>query len=1150
MRIHLITIITLITCMQVSGRASGQQVTLSLKDAPLETAFKAIERQTQYVFFFPSRVVKDKKPVTLELKQADFRTAMERILEGQGLTYLLSENSVIIKEAGQRGGMVEDIVVRGRVVDGNKKPLAGVTVKLKGSDVGAFTDNDGRFSLKVPNEDAVLLISSVGYISVQVRVGSKRLVDVSLVESTAQLKEVTVAPVSTGYEDIKPERFIGSATVVDSAILQRAAGSDLLSRLDGTANGLLFNKTSTGGISLQLRGVSTLSGNTLLNGQPAINPLIILDDFPYAGDINNINPNDIESITLLKDAVAASIWGARAGNGVIVITSKKTKRNKPLAITFNSNVQVQSKPDQTYFPVMSSSDFIDVEQFLFDKGFQDIYLRFPSFYPISPAVEIMDKKRRGLISAADAEKHIQTLKQLDVRDDYDKYVFRNGVNTQNYLGLSGAAGFLGYNVSLGADNSSTGIKGSGGSDRYTINSLFSLTPVKRIEITAGINYVVETQKGDGLSAKIVPPGRRALYPYAQFADKDGKHLAIPYQYAKSYIDTLGGGKLLDWHYVPLDELGFANDEIKLQMLRMNFGTRVKILSWLYADVKYQYSRESSQSRRVHDERTYFTRNMINSYTAPDTYQSSIPLGGILDQGYRELLTHNLRGQLNISKSWYAKHDVNGLLAAEMSTGTLNSNAYTLYGYDDEILASYPFMDYSSQFPLFFGGTARIPNNVTLLNKTDRFVSLLGNLSYTYDGRYNAYVSARRDGSNLLGVKTNNRWKPLWSVGGRWNVSAEPFFNLPGISNLSFRASIGYSGNVNNSVTALSTISYRGFVNDYGQVAAFINGPPNPDLRWEEVRTFNLGMDLSVLNNRLSGTFEFYRKKSNDVITNVPADPTIGVPEVTKNAANLKGSGFDIQVNSKNLTGKFSWNTTLNLSYAKTIVTEYFAEITATPLAPVVRKGEMLNGMYAYRWAGLDPETGDPRGYLGKEISKDYPAIFFDSASNQVYKGSSFPLLFGNIMNTLRYKGLEFSFNISFRGNYYFRRPSIRYDRLYTGWQGHADYEKRWQKPGDEAITNIPSMNYPMSANRDQFYEYSEVNLDKGDNIRLQDLRLSYSLTNERHPRNPVKNMQLYLYADNLNIFLWKATKSGYDPDYPVTQLPPLRSLAFGIKMHL
>lgn len=1141
-------ILLIVGIVQVSASSFAQKVTINEKNVPLAQVFKQIRVQSGYKILIDGALLKQTKPVSVSVKNASPEEALDIVLENQGLEYEIKEQVIVIKKKPiiqQVPEKVKPIRIKGRVTDKDNTPLPAVSVRVRGTNVGTVTDANGYYTIDA-EPTGILVFSSVGFQTMEIKINNQTEIDFTLPELTAQLKEITI---QTGYEAVRPERFVGAASVVDSTNLSRVTGPDLLTRLENQVNALLFNRAG-GSTKLQLRGVSTIQGASDIAVSPTVNPLIILDNFPYSGTLSSINPNTIESISILKDAVAFSIWGARAGNGVIVIKSKQGQLNSRLSVNFSSNVQVLEKPNLGYYSKMKSSDFIDVERFLFDKGYFQFNFNSPQFITVSPVVEILNRRKNGLLTAEEAERQISELSKHSVLDDYDKYVLKNAVYIQNFLTINGGTEKMGYSLSFGADNNTTSVKGPGGRNRYTVNGNMSVKPLKRLQITAGINYSSEQTKADGPGFQINPGGGKSeIYPYAKLADENGQHLAVPKQYILSYADTVGRGKLLDWKYRPLDENEFVDTKQNTQWLQLNGSAKYDLLSWLSTSVTFQLGKQSTDLRTLNDLRTFYTRDLINQFTNPTTLKQVIPLGGILDKGSRILSNQNFRGQFNVDKT-FKDHEIRGLVAGELSNQKLDDNTSRIYGYDGETISFANNLNFLDPFPLYFGGTGRIANTMTIVDRTDRFVSVLGNLYYTYLSRYSVYASARKDGSNILGVNTNNRWKPLWSAGARWNINNEPFLNANWMDALALRLTYGYAGNVNNTISAISTISHSSSNNIFGQRTGNLSTVSNPDLRWEEVRTINMGVDFSVLKNKISGSVDWYQKRSKDLISSVNVDKTLGIPSVTKNVANIKGNGLEVMLNTRNIDKAVRWSTTVNYSQAKSVVSEFFGNEIITPLTPTVRKGEIFGALYAYKWAGLNPETGAPRGYLKGNISEDYNGIFTDSASHQAYKGASFPLHYGNILNRIHYKGIELSFNISFKWDYYFRKPSIRYDRLFSGWVGHSDYELRWKQKGDELITNIPSMQYPINTNRENFYEFSEVNVEKGDHIRLQDVRLSYNWMNRTRSKAPIKSAEVYVYANSLNVFIWRASKSKYDPDFPAAQIPSLRNVSLGVKLGL
>ncbi|OQP59914.1 hypothetical protein A3860_35985 [Niastella vici] len=1145
--------------LQVSAKGVAQEkITLSMSNAPLEKVFDQIEAQTGFVFIYKDETIKDKK-VTFQVNKASLVNTLDICLKGQALSYRIVGKSVAIKPesviAALTGVNAPPLIdVRGRVVNEKGDPVEGVTVTVKGSTQKTMTDKNGEFSMATVEQDAVLVFTHVSMEAFELKVSGKTELVINLKTKIAALGDVVVT-VNTGYQNVKPERFVGSISSLDSANYQRRAGMNIINRLDGTVPGVLFNKKS-GNAPIQIRGISTLTGTRA-------DPLIILDNFPFTGDVNNINPNDIQDITILKDAAAASIWGARGGNGVIVITTKKGKYNQPLRVSFISNTSQLDKPDPYYLPQMSSSEFIDVEQLLFSKGYYNAQIANQHLAVISPVVEILNKRKLGQISAADSASQIDALRELDVRKDFEKYIFRKAMNLQNYLNVSGGANNFSYDVSLGYDHNTSSIKGPGGYDRYTIKTSSTFRPHKLIELNAGVNYTQSNIKPDGISYPLVPGGsasafsKSQIYPYAQLADQNGNPLAIPYGYGSLFADTAGGGRMLDWHYRPLYEMNFVDNVTKVQFALLNFGANIRITHWLNADFKYQFSQQSGVNRNLQGLETFSTRDLINRFTnlnaTTPNLRNPIPIGGILDVSNTSNTNKYMRGQFNVNKSWTSDHVLTAIIAGEVSESKSSSNRNRFYGYNNEIGTYTTGLDYLSAFPIFRNITAstRIPQGSVINDGiTNRFVSLLANASYTLFDRYNIYLSGRKDGANVFGVNTNNKWKPLWSIGGSWDLSKEKFYKIDRILSVRLRASYGYSGNVDNSRSGLPTIIYDATPASYTNLSTAVMGdPPNPDLRWEQVRMTNVGMDFNVLKNRISGSLQWFQKRSTDLIASTPIDPTTGVNEFIINAASLKGNGIDLNLHSINISGVIKWESNFGLGYNKTIVTKYYgggfkaSDFISYGFNP--SEGQIAWGISSYKWAGLDPSTGDPQGYLNKQVSKSYTSIFSDSIQNQVFHGSAIPLYSGFLLNTISWKNLSISANITYRLDYYFRKTTINYSTLFSSWASHSDYSLRWQKAGDENITTVPSMVYPANNNRDLFYANSEVNVKRGDNIRLQDVRLSYSWDNRTLKTIPVKNIQLYLYANNLNVIIWKKEKVNLDPDYSTSSLLPSKVWTVG-----
>lgn len=1154
MKLSFLLLITAI--MQVSASSYAQKITMTERNAQLVDVFNRISEQTGYDFLFTASTLKGAKPVNIEVKNMELNVVLKKIFEEQPLEFTFENRSIVIRqkinESLTHPAKAQDSLTRisGKVLNEKGEGMAGASVKVKGTPYATVVGGGGDFTTQVKGDDAVLVITYLGYKTKEVTVSGA---DVTLVirmePDVAKLSDVTI--VSTGYQALPKERATGSFEKIDNKLFNRTSGPTVIARLEGTTASLLFDKRESQGSpslnQLSIRGISTLDANRA--------PLVVLDNFPYEGDVNNINPNDVESITILKDAAAASIWGVRAGNGVIVITTKKGAYDKPMQASFNTNVSVIDKPDLFYLPQMKTSDYIDVEKMLFNQGAYDSQLSDTYTYPlVSPVVDILNQERSGLLSASTANTKIDALRQLDVRNDYLKYVYRKSVDQQYALNLNGGSKTLNYIVSAGYDNDLNNTVRNW-NDRLTLRSDLFFKPTKNLEFNFGSIFTQAQTHAVGLGTPITYKlNDPTIPPYTRLADDLGNPLVVGKDYNVDFVKTAveQDPRLLNWQYKPLGELDASSNIAKVYDYLLNLGGTYTFSKVFSFDVKYQYQRTIGNTQDLESQDSYYTRNLINLYTQPvgSPVERPIPLGGILTTENDNASSYKLRGQFNVNKSWGDKGQLTAIAGAESSQTHSLSNEFTTYGYDPNLL-TYQNVDFSTQYNLslpLLGGT--IPYVLSFDDIIYRFTSLFANAAYTYNSRYTLSASVRKDASNLFGVKANQRGVPLWSVGGAWNIANEPFYHVDLLPVLKLRATYGYNGNTINDVSAYSIIEYRNAAPYTGLPEATIQNPANGSLQWEKTGIFNLGLDFGFKNNRLSGSLEYYTKDGKDILYPAPVGLSTGFTSATTNSVDMKGKGADITFHSINIVNRlFKWNSDFIFSYNQSKVTKY------TPLSPPTASqyvsaqgsiapilGKPLYAVYSYKWAGLDPQTGDPQGYDSQgKISKDYPTLLNAPVSDLQYSGSEIPVIFGNFRNTFTWKNISISANIMYKLDYYFKRSSIDYSALFSNGRGNADFANRWQKPGDEKTTNVPSMIYPADNNRDMFYQNSAALVDKGDHVRLQDITASYSIDK---PVWYFKNIRLYGSISNLGI-IWRANKDGIDPDYG-SAVPAPKIISLGL----
>ncbi|SFT42190.1 TonB-linked outer membrane protein, SusC/RagA family [Algoriphagus locisalis] len=1023
-------------------------------------------------------------------------------------------------------------------------PLPGATVKVASTNEVTISDGEGLVRITQIDPEAMLVVSFLGFRTEEVVVRNLLAVEgpaIYLEEEARGLDEVTV--LSTGFQEIPKERATGSFVQVDRELINRKVSTGLLDRLEDVTPSLIFNRgTGSAEDPITIRGRNTLFAET--------QPLIIVDNFPYDGPIENINPNDVESITVLRDAAAASIWGARSGNGVIVIKTKTGQFNVPMQVSINSNVNIVQKPDLFARQQMDIGELIEVEEMLFLNGNFDPWINLASQAPLSPVIETLLAHREGNISETEKNAALTRFAAYDSRKALMEDFYQNAVNQQYSLGINGGTDRYRYSASVGFDHNSHTLP-ENWNTRYTVSLQNDWKSADgRLDLGASVYWAhSENETGTELPT---------MMPYERLRDNDGVPLAIVKDFNTRYVSQLPEMGLLNGTYVPLREIGLSSNLSRQADTRLNFSLGYKITPWLRATARYQYWANSRETRFHQPAESYYSRWLVNRYTqtTPEGELSyPVPIGGILDQYNGSSSGHYLRGQMNIDHTWKADHEVHGIVGAEVKGIAAHSSAARYYGYDDEFALSLP-VDYITRYRINpTNGLSTIPNGDDHSGTIDRFVSAFTNMSYSYKKRYIFTASARKDASNLFGVNANQRAVPLWSSGLGWILSQEKFYHSQLLPFLKLRTTVGYNGNVDKSISAFTTASYYITSNNTlnpGERAASIRNPPNPDLRWEKIKIWNLALDFGFKNELLDGSVEFYVKNGQDLIGDILTPPSLGMSQFRGNFASTRTKGLDFELRSSPIRKAIRWDINYFHSLVREEVTEFGVEPRATNmlsgLLVVPVKGNPLFSVYSYPWGGLDPDTGDPRGLLDGEPSTDYSAIRGSlTPENIVFHGSARPTSFGSFRNTVSYKGLSLSFNISYRLGYYFRRNTVDYVDLVNGRMTHSDYHLRWTKPGDENITQVPSMPLRHNSNRHAIYAQSEIMVERGDHVRLQDFRIAYRMSRKDFHLIPFRSIEIYSYVNNLGI-LWKKTKQPIDPDFQ--NIPPARSIAAGLKIDL
>lgn len=1162
LRIMKMSALMILLVLQVVARPNAvAQVTLKEKAAPLEKVLKLIKKQSAYGLVFDETLVRAKgRPVSIEVADTPVEEVLAEIFRHQDLlTYTLNGKIISVKErsmgklpaatkAAQNSESPQPITVKGRVVNEKGEPVVGASIQVKGNtSKGSSTNLNGYFEINGVDFGTILLITGLNIEPVEVRING--MTDLSKIVVKIKVDEIEEITVSTGYQDIPKERVTGSFYKLNEELMNQRTTANIIDRIDGLINSLLIDRRRPNEIRFEVRGLSTLT-------ESADDPLIVLDNFPYNGNIANINPNDIESVTLLKDAAATSIWGARAGNGVIVITTKKATKNKPLQVSFNLNATIGPKVDLHTANVLPVNSTLELERFLFDRGYYDSRLTANNRPAISEAVEILFRRRSGQLTVNEADQEIDKLRAFDLRTEMEKYLYRSSVSQQYSLSLTGASNNINYLFSAGYDKQTSELIGND-------NNRFTLRTDNNIQLSNKWNLQIGSILTSSQNSSNSPGGLGAyssssfsISPYARLADENGNALPVNIYYRELYTDTAGAGRLLDWKFRPIQELANNDNQTNLTDLLVNIGTNYQVSKWLNVDVKYQFRHSAQKNEVYRNLETFYTRDLINVFTQISPTGSisyPVPKNGILNFTNQQGVSHSLRGQFNINHAW-GKHRIAALAGGEVRSNIDKTDRVEIYGFDRSTY-SYANVDYVTAFPTYdmLRGNSFITNGNNISKSVNRFTALYGNASYTFNSKYTVTASARKDASNLFGVNTNRKGVPLWSIGALWKINKEPFWNIDWLLELSLRTSYGYSGNLDPTTSALPTMAFSSASSSLINIpSAIIRAPGNPNLRWERVKMWNFGMDFRLFKNCLNGSIEFYRKHSLDLINNAETDPTSGFLFERKNSASILGRGVDVVLNSTNINRQLKWRSSFLFSFVTYKVTKNLNEPGSNGLA---NDGSFIYAIIGYnpftifsnRWAGLDPQTGEPLGYKNGIVSKDYTGIRVNPVEQQVAHGSALPPFFGTIRNSFEFKGFTLAINMTYKIGHYFRKPAINYTNLFQNNIGYSEFDNRWRIPGDEKITNVPAMIYPANANRDIFYQTASINVEKADYLKLDEIFVGYDL-NRIRLSSVMKNSQLYFLVNRLNLIFWRANKLGLDPETIYGLRQPIR-ISTGIRVN-
>lgn len=1114
----------------MSVTANAQNISLNMKERPLSEVLQAISAATDCKFVY-SDVLDVKAPVTVECRNETLKSALDKVFGGSGIVYKIDGKIVALSTkdvAPQKKHSGEKRTIKGVVRDENGETMPGVAVYNRTTGAVVAADIDGAYAIEAAPGDQILF-TSIGMTDHVAMVGNSDVMDVVMTTDLIALEDVVV----TGYQTISKERSTGAFDKVSSKTLEMKRMDNLSSMLEGQVAGYVDGK---------IRGVTTMNAVS--------NPLVVIDGFPVENTSMNrigettenmpdINPEDIESVTVLKDAAAASIYGARAANGVIVITTKKAKQGKT-DISFSATLTVQPYSYYTGNRT-TSADIIELQKTWASQhsgltaggaSAEQVAadLRENGAWP-SKGVDILLDMYTGKLSEADANSQLSKLAESGFRyyDQAKKYTKRNPFTQQYNLRVGKATEKNNFNFSATYwDYNEENINSD--SKKLGLNMSNTLQVTKWLQADFGVYLKIGDDNRQ--SFNVYSPGFSAL-PYDALVAEDGSYIAAVSQIGKDRRDLIAENGLREEILVPMNELGYGIANNKTFDTRSFFKAKIDFCPWLNYTTMFQYETSNGKSETINERESYYITSLLNNFASMEngwygpelTY--NLPEGDALTTVDTKRRSYNFRQQLNFDKSFNDKHTLVWILGQEIKDAKIEYFDNTIYGYDPETLTWPTYnADDLTYFSGLLGSSQLSPGNITSKREiVNRFVSFYGNASYSYDNRYVITGSIRWDRSNLWGTSSKYQNKPIWSIGASWNIDREEFFKSDLFDMLKLRATYGIGGNIGrNTAPYLIAVYYPSSVVDgmYGHVTS----PPNNDIRWEKTTTIDVGVDFAMFNNRLSGSIDYYHKNSVDLLAYINGSPTqgFGFSSLTTNNGEMLNAGVDVSLNGAIISGKaFRWDASLIYSYnnnevKKVFVTpgRYNSRLSLPTAYPTV--GNPYYGIYGYEWAGLndkgEPQVYDAEGNITSDNIQDVNAVG--------YLGTTVPVHSGSFTNMLSYKNFGLSFMITFAGGHKIRDPFPPKISMGNGsiTTTNRDIMNYWREPGDEKITDVPRLLFSndtqnYNSYRDDLYRYSSLFVYDASNIRINNISLSYQIPSEICKKVQLENAKVQFNVENL-----------------------------------
>lgn len=1129
----------LLSLLSLQMMAQGNKVNLKCTQASLPSTLYQVEKLSGYYkVSYNYDLLKDYQ-VSADIKNLPAPKAIE---------VLLSSTPFMVQVEGSRISIVrkpkltdtQKRKVSGQILDSYGNPLIGVSVKVAGTSVASITDENGEYAMEAVPQDAFLEYAYIGMKPFKRKV-SYQHVTIIMEDDSKLLNDVVV----TGYQTLKKENATGAFQVVSSKDLNDRYTADLKQSLEGKVAGLVnYDNGDTSGLTI--RGVSSLMAST--------SPLIVVDGLPINGSLEDVNKYEVDRITVLKDAAAAAIYGARASNGVIVITTKKAQAEK-LAIDFNADVTTSNRLDYNSLDYCNASELLQLEQYNFDwmmqrpdarKYLEGQYAKWGSM--VSPVTQLMLKHYNGTLSDAEYQQTIQQWGKNNYQKEWEDLMLHNRLQQQYNLSIRTKGKYLNSSVIVDWHGDNTNMKNQYSND-LLLQYVGKLDAAKWLDMDFGLTLNNNRSKSHAYVTQDYT-GVRDFYPYQSMYNADGTPARLRASVAldePSLSDASLG--LKDEGFSPVDELNLNFSKSRQTYTRSYAHVNLKPIDGLKLSGMFQYEDIIGRSEKMIDANSYVMRHTYNLFTSNGKHY--VPNGGLMTVNSSEGNYLTFRAQATYDKTFAEKHAVGAIAGYEYRQTYSRSTWNQLWGYDEQTLTnSTGLMDFATLNSLSSTDLGALYSPAYSFLASDvagsthvkhRFKSYYATANYTYDGRYSLSGSYRVDKADLFGADPKFRSRPLWSVGLGWNLNNEKFLkDAKWLDILKMRFSYGVTGNINSNYSSYLTarINTNALT---GVKKAVLNTPPNDQLRWEKTTSWDWGFDFSVIDHRLTGSFDLYHKKGSDVLAQIDLDPTTGWTSLYTNNAETLNKGMELQLSAEILRARsrddIGITLDMTLAHNKNKILKLHHEPTSGFSAlGSFHEGDPVNSIYSYVFDHFETDEDGYqqvywRGADGKVSNDDITSSTF-KVEDVKFSGSLDPTWTGSFVPTITYKGFSLSGSFVWYAGHYFRANADEWSTrgAYSYKSGTPRYYLKYWQASESERQNMLGNGY-MNSNmfmESKFVGYCDQSIDHADFMKLRTLTLGYRFAPSLCKALKIGGLALRLQMTN--VLTWVRNKKGIDPE--------------------